>query len=102
MRDRGSVSRAKLVPLGAEPFEPAVLFLIEHVQRFVAELRELRTPARTASYRFIGEDAPNHVDFLAGIHLIPQRLQNFADRDALGVPPVHESRDILQADVAGL
>ena len=42
------------------------------------------------------------VDLLAVVDLIPERLQDLADRRAVGVAAVHQPRHVLEADVAGL
>ena len=56
MRDEGRVAPG--VPVVAGPLEPAVLVLIEHEQRFVAQLRELRAPARAAAHGAVSRIAP--------------------------------------------
>jgi hypothetical protein len=101
VRDRGAIGRAECLPRGAVPFEPAVLVLVEDVQRLVAKLRKLGAPAGAAPHRVVREDRADDVDFLTGVHLIPQRLEDLPNGCTLGVPPVHELRDVLQADVAG-
>jgi hypothetical protein len=97
----GGVPIGQRLPLLARPPRPSVAILIEHEQRLVAQLRELRTPSRPASHSAVVEDRTDDVDFLAVVHLVPERLQHLAQRRAFDVPPVHEPRDVLQADVAG-
>ena len=84
------------------PLEPAVLLLIEHEQRLVAQFGELGAPAGPAADRAVLEDRADDVDFLAAVDLIPQRLQDLAERRAVGVAAVHQPRDVLEADVARL
>ena len=40
-------------PVSAGPAEPRVLVLIEHEQRLVAQLRELRAPSRAAAHGLV-------------------------------------------------
>ena len=42
------------------------------------------------------------VDLLSVVHLIPDRLEDLANRRALGVAAVHQAGDVLETDVAGL
>ena len=79
MRDDGRVLRAAL-PVAAGPFEPAVLLLVEDEQRLVTQLRELGAPAGAAAHGAVVEDCTDHVDLLAVVHLVPQRLQDLPDR----------------------
>src|SRR5262245_29386084 len=99
MRNGGSL--CECLPLLGLPLEPAVLLLIEHEERLVAEFRELRAPARAAAHRPILEDRADHVNLLPIVDLIPERLEHFTDRRAVRVPAVHEARHVLEADVAG-
>ena len=101
VRDHRRVGPATL-PVGARPLEPAVLLLIEDEERLVAQLRELRAPARSAAHGPVVEDRADDVDLLAVVDLIPERLQDLPDRRAVGVAPVHQPRHVLEADVAGL
>src|SRR5687767_4898524 len=91
-----------LPPVVAVPPEPAVLVLIEDVERLVAQFGELGAPAGSAAHGAIVEDRSDHVDFLAAVDLVPERLQNLPKRRAVGIGPVHQSPDIRQADVTGL
>src|SRR5688572_9784061 len=50
MRNHGTVGHPPFLPLQAAPREPAVLVLVEDVQRLVANLRELRTPPGPAAH----------------------------------------------------
>src|SRR3954471_12869174 len=56
VRDNRAVGGRPLVPVLACPGEPAVLFLVEDVQRLVTELRELGAPSRAAAHRPVLED----------------------------------------------
>ena len=98
----GPLADVPLLPVLAGPGEPAVLLLIEHVQRLVAQLGELGAPAGAAADRAVVEDRADDVDLLAVVHLIPERLQHLADRRRVGVAAVHQPRHVGQADVAGL
>src|SRR5688572_7734857 len=89
-------------PVVTGPAEPAVLLLVEHAQRLVAQLRELGAPAGAAAHRAVVEDHADDVDFLAAVDLIPDRLQDLAQRRAVGVAAVHQPADVFEADVAGL
>src|SRR5216117_3026086 len=51
VRDERTARRAALLPVLTVPREPAVLLLIEDVQRLVAQLRELRAPSCPAAHR---------------------------------------------------
>src|SRR5512134_571185 len=57
------------------PREPAVPVLVEDEDRLVAELGELGAPARAAAYGPVRQDLPDDVDLLAGVDLVPHRLQ---------------------------
>jgi hypothetical protein len=46
-------------------------------------------------------DRANHVDLLAVIDLIPDALQDFSKRRRIGIAPVHQARDVGEADFAG-
>src|SRR4029079_15802537 len=48
LSDQLRVLRAALLPVYTRPREPRVLLLIEHVERLVAELGELRAPSGSA------------------------------------------------------
>src|SRR5436190_23653989 len=100
VRDRRLFGGREFLPVAAGPFEPAVLVLIEDEQRLVAELRELRTPARAPADRLVVEDRADDVDLLAVVDLIPERLQHLADRRRVGIAPVHQLRHVLEAHVA--
>src|SRR5205085_3277871 len=89
-------------PVALVPLEPRVLPLVEDVERLVAELGELRAPARAALDRLVFEYLADDVNLLALIDLIPDALQDFAERRAVGVAAVHQPRDVFEADVAGL
>src|SRR5215831_7245014 len=102
MRDRRQARAGTERPFAAGPSLPAVLLLIEDVKRLVAELGELGAPARAAPHGAVGEDGTDHVDFLTVVHLIPERLQDLSNRLGLGVPAIHQPRDILEAHVARL
>ena len=90
------------LPVGPRPAKPAVLLLVEHAQRLVAQLRELGPPSRPAAHRAVVNDGADDVDLLAVVDLVPQRLQHLSDRGAVGVPAVHQAREVLEAHVAGL
>src|SRR5262249_45434137 len=102
VRDHRTVADGARLPLAAGPREPAILLLIEDVQRLVAQLRELRAPARSAAHGAVLGDDADDVDFLAVVDLIPERLQHFADRRRVGVPTTHQLRHVLEAYVAVL
>ena len=72
------------------------------MQRLVAQLRELGAPPGAAAHGAVVEDRADDVDFLAVVDLVPERLQHLADRRRVGVAAVHQARDVLEADVAGL
>src|ERR1019366_1645198 len=100
--DDRAVRRRALLPVLTRPGEPAVLLLIEHVQRLVAQLRELGAPPRAAADRAIVLNRADDVDLLAVVHLIPEGLQDLADGRGVSVAPVHQARDVGEADVARL
>ena len=79
MRDHRAVAAVASFHVIARPREPAVLFLIEHVQRLVAQLGELGAPARSAAHRPVVEDRADDVNLLAVVDLIPERLQDLTD-----------------------
>src|SRR5699024_5130067 len=60
--------------LVAIPRKPADLFLVEHEQRLVAQLRELGAPPRAAAHGEIGLDHADHINLLAVVDLIPDAL----------------------------
>ena len=95
LAERGPLRRVAI------PREPAVLLLVEDEQRLVAQLRELRAPARAAAHGEIGLDRADHVDLLAVVDLIPDALQDLAERRRVRIPPVHQPRDVGEADFAG-
>src|SRR5262249_4995298 len=84
MGDDRSIRAAATVPLRRGPGEPRVFVLIEHAQRFIAQLRELCAPPGAALYRAILEDGPDHIDFLTVIYLVPDGLKNSADGGRVG------------------
>ena len=81
----GSVGAPHDGPVVASPALPAVLVLIEHVQRLVAELGELRAPASAAADRAVVQHGADDIDFLTVVDLIPERLQDLADGLGVGV-----------------
>jgi hypothetical protein len=95
------VVRANRRPRLAAPGKPAVLVLVEDEERLVAQLGEFSPPTGAAANRQIVLNRADDVDLLAAVHLVPQRLQDPAERRPLGVPPVHQPRDVRQADVPG-
>src|SRR5689334_13924798 len=101
MRDCGR-RRSERLPVVTGPVKPSVPILIEHEKRLVTELRELGTPARASANGLVRLYRTDDVNLLAVIHLVPKRLKNLANRRAVGVSPVHQTRDILEAHVAGL
>src|SRR4051812_2476231 len=74
MQDRRAAGIA--VPRRARPREPAALLLIEDVERLVTQLCELCAPSGTAADGAIFEHRADDIDFLAVVHLIPDRLQD--------------------------
>ena len=97
----GAVASLQRLPGVAGPAEPAVAILIEDVERLVAQLGELGAPAGAAAHRAVLLDGADDVDLLAVVDLIPERLQHLPQRRPLGVAPMHQPGDVLQADVAG-
>ena len=58
--------------------------------------------AASAADGAVFEDRADDVDFLPVVDLIPERLQDLADRRRVRVSPVHQPRDVFETDVAGL
>jgi hypothetical protein len=85
MRDDRARVRTERLPLAAAPSEPRVFALVEDVQRLVAQLCELGPPACSAPHGVIRQDRSDHINLLAGVHLVPQGLQDLPDSDALGL-----------------
>src|SRR4051812_49160006 len=98
----GDRRHALRLPVGSRPAEPAVLLLVEDAERLIAQLGELRAPAGAAAHRAIVLDDTDDVNLLAAVHLVPQRLEDLAQRRTVGVAAMHQPRDVLEADVAGL
>src|ERR1043166_7043352 len=98
MRDRRP--GAHLLPHVAGPRAPVVFLLIEDKQRLITQLREFGAPPGTAADGVIRQDRADDVDFLAAVDLIPERLQDFADRGRVGVLAVHQLRHVREADIA--
>ena len=98
----GVSDRSSGLPVVAAPAEPAVLVLIEDVQRLVAQLGELGAPPGPAAHGAVVQDRADDVDFLAVVYLIPEGLEHLADGRAVAVAPMHQARDVLEADVARL
>src|SRR5688572_17189473 len=96
VRDQRSFGATGGFPVFTGPTKPLVLLLIEDIQRFVTQLRELGRPTRAAAYCLVLEDRANHVDLLTVVDLIPQRLQDFANLGAVGVATMHETRDVFE------
>src|SRR5207244_5624633 len=96
MRDCGPLRLRAALPLAAGPPEPAVLILIEDVQRFVAQLGEFGAPSRAATHGSIVQDGADHVYLLAIVHLVPERLQHLPDRGPLRIAAVHEPRHVFE------
>src|SRR5512138_2571052 len=63
-------------PALAGPGEPARLGLVEDEERLVAELGELGAPAGAAAHGAVVLDPAHHVDLLAGVDLVPDRLEH--------------------------
>ena len=84
------IGLAAPLPPVAGPAEPAVLLLIEDVQRLVAEFRELGAPPGAASHGAVVQDRADHINLLALIDLVPQRLQHLAQRRRIGIAAVHQ------------
>src|SRR5512141_375813 len=82
------------------PGEPGVLPLVEDEDRFVAQLGELGPPPGAALHRPVGEDRTDHVDHVAGVDLVPDRLQDLPDRRSVRVGAVQEVRHVGEAHVA--
>src|SRR5512143_4097181 len=81
------------------PGEPGVLSLVDDEDRLVAQLCELGPPPGASLDRTVGEDRADHVDLVAGVDLVPDRLQDLADRGSVGVAPVQEARHVGQAHI---
>jgi NADH dehydrogenase len=90
------------LPVFTIPPEPRLLVLIKHVQWLIAELCELGSPTRAAADGLIVQDGADDPDFLPAVHLVPQSLQHLTERRAIGVAPMHQTRDVREADVAVL
>src|SRR6185436_425544 len=82
------------------PREPAVLILIEDVQRLVAQLGELGAPAGAAFHGQVVLNRADDVDLLPVVHLIPECLENLPQRRPLGVATVHQARHVREAHVS--
>src|SRR5687768_15934053 len=93
MHDARALLVVSRLPVLAGPPEPPLALLIEHMKFLIAQLGELGTPSGTAADGLVVENRPDDPDFLAAIHLIPHRLQNFSDRRRIGVPALHEAAD---------
>ena len=66
-------------PRLAGPVVPSIAVLIEYEKRFVAEFRELRTPARAALHCAVIENMADHIDFLTAVHLMPDALKDLSE-----------------------
>src|SRR5262245_65709366 len=102
MRNHRQIGARARLPLRAGPGEPTLFSLVVDMERLVAQLRELGAPSRAAAHGAIVLNDADHVDFLAVVDLIPERLQDLADRRGVGAAAVRETRDVLGAGVAGL
>ncbi|MEZ4654829.1 MAG: hypothetical protein R3E12_14890 [Candidatus Eisenbacteria bacterium] len=89
-----------LAPLLAGPPEPRILVLVEHEERLIAQLGELRSPSGAAPDRLIVEDLPDHVDLLARVDLMPDRLQHLLEEGRVPILAMHHAANVLEADVA--
>ena len=76
------------------------LLLIEDEERLVTELGELRAPAGAAANGLIRLDRADDVDLLAVVDLIPDALQDLAERRRIRVAAIHEPRHIREAHFA--
>jgi NADH dehydrogenase len=100
MHDQRPFWGRRSLPILTIPPEPGLLILIEHMQRLIAEFCELGAPSSAAAHGLVVEDGADHPDFLPTVHLIPQCLQHFPERGAVGVSPMHEARNVRQAYIA--
>ena len=71
------------------PYIPAVLLLIENIERLVADLGKLRAQTGTAAHRVVLHDLADNVDFLTIVDLVPDALQYLAENRRLGLGAVH-------------
>src|SRR5882724_1687004 len=90
------------LPRRAVPMKPSALLLIEDEERLVAELREFRTPAGAALDGPIVENVTDHVDLLAAVHLMPDRLQHFAKQRRVAEFAMHQPAHVGETHVSPL
>src|SRR5512139_1577423 len=86
-------------PFFVFPGEPGVPPLVEHEDRFVAQLGELRAPPRASLDGPVREDGADHVDLLPRVHLVPYRLQDLPDGGGIRVAAVHQTGHVGEAHV---
>src|SRR5215813_11728342 len=101
MGDHRPLRAGGLDPFGAGPSLPAVLLLVEHVERLVTELGELGAPPGATAHGAVREHRADDVDLLAVVDLVPERLQDLPNRLGFRVTAVHQPRYVLETDVAG-
>src|SRR5690349_13485197 len=88
------------LPRRAVPAVPSALFLIEDLERLVAELRELRPPAGAALDGAVVEDLADDANLLAAVHLVPDRLQHLPEERRVAILAVHQAAHVAKAHVA--
>src|SRR5205823_5183987 len=99
MRDHGILGRE---PRRTIPAKPGILLLIEDAEWLVAELGEFRTPAGAALDGAVVENVTDHVDLLAAVHLMPDRLQHFAKQRRVAKLTMHQPAHVGETDVSPL
>src|SRR5207253_5344281 len=95
--DEGGILGA---PSLAAPAEPSVALLVEDVKRRVQDLRVLAGHAGATGHGVVRVDPAHDEDLLGVVHLVPDRLQNFAEERGVGILPVHELAQVAEAHVA--
>src|ERR1019366_5394540 len=84
----------------AVPSEPRRTGLVENVDRTIEKTRVFSCDTGAAGDCIVGIDFADHEDFLAVLHLVPNRLQNFAEHRRVRILPMHQLAQVAQADVA--
>src|SRR5437867_2374772 len=95
--DEGGILGA---PTLAAPAEPSVALLVEDVERRVHDLRVLAGHAGATGHGVVRVDSAHDEDLLGVVHLVPDRLQHFAEERGVGILPVHELAQVAEAHVA--
>src|SRR5437016_1359937 len=95
--DEGGILGA---PSLAAPAEPSVALLVEDVKRRVQDLRKLAGHAGATGHGVVRVDPAHDEDLLGVVHLVPDRLQHFAEERRVGILAVHELAQVAEAHVA--